>query len=134
MELSSETVNEVVLYQENPSMFRNQPVGFVLTCILCLVVIGLVIFLIWWLQCKATTLTITTDRTRLRRGLLSKSITEVWHQDVRNVQLHQSFIQRILNVGRLGISSAGDSGVEISVSGIPHPEKAKELIDKHRRR
>ena len=125
---------EVTLYDENPSMFRNRPVEFIITVILCAVVVGFVIFLVWWLRCKGTQLTITSDRTRLRKGILSKSITEVWHQDVRNVQLNQTFFQRLLGVGSLGISSAGQAGLEISVSGIPDPEQVKDLIDQHRRR
>jgi len=125
---------EVTLYDENPSMFRNRPVEFIVTALLCLVGVGVVIFLLWWLRCKGTQLTITSDRTRLRKGILSKSITEVWHQDVRNVQLKQTFFQRLLGVGSLGISSAGQAGLEISVSGIPDPEQVKDLIDQHRRR
>ena len=125
---------EVTLYDENPSMFRNRPVEFIITALLCIIGVGLVFFLIWWLRCKGTQLTITSDRTRLRKGILSKSITEVWHQDVRNVQLNQTFFQRMLGVGSLGITSAGQAGLEISVSGIPDPEQVKELIDQHRRR
>ena len=115
-------------------MFRNSPVEFIVTVVLCVVLVGFVIFLVWWLRCKGTQLTITTDRTRLRKGILSKSITEVWHQDVRNVQLNQTFFQRLLGVGSLGISSAGQAGLEISVSGIPDPDQVKNLIDQHRRR
>ncbi|MEL7499424.1 MAG: PH domain-containing protein [Planctomycetota bacterium] len=125
---------EVTYYDEHPSMFRNRPVEFVLTCVLCLVGVGLIMFLIWWLRCKGTQLTVTSERTRLRKGILSKSITEVWHQDVRNVQLHQTFFQRMLGVGTIGVSSSGQSGLEISVSGIPDPDHVKELIDRHRRR
>lgn len=128
------STEEVTFYEENPSMFRNEPVLFVLTCLLSLIGVGLVVFLVWWLRCKGTTLTVTSDRTRLRKGILSKSITEVWHRDIRNVQLKQSFFQRIFDVGSLGISSAGQSGLEISVSGIPDPDGVKELIDKHRPR
>lgn len=124
---------ETVFYDENPSMFRNRPLEFVISCLLCLVGVGFVILLVWWLRCKGTQLTVTNERTRLRTGLLSKSITEVWHRDVRNVQLRQTFFQRILGVGYLGISSAGQGGVEISVRGIPDPERVKELIDNHRR-
>ncbi len=124
---------EVTYYEENPSMFRNQPIWFVICCILSLVGVGLVIFFFWWLKCKGTTLTVTNDRTRLRKGILSKSVTEVWHEDIRNVQLDQTFFQRIFDVGTIGISSAGQSGLEISVSGMPNPDYVKELIDKNRR-
>ncbi len=149
---------EKVLYEAHPSMFRNHPLWFIGLILLCLVgfalpflpfitsgmtkfveilvpmVIGLICFGVWWLKCKGTTVTVTSERTSCRRGILSKSITEVWHQDIRNVQLDQSLIQRILDVGTIGISSAGQSGLEISVSGIPNPDKIKQLIDQYRRR
>ena len=149
---------EKVLYEAHPSMFRNHPVLFSLTVLLCLsgfllpflpfevswttrfieilvpLVIGLLIFLYWWIQVKGTTLTLTTERTSCRRGILGKSVTEVWHQDIRNVQFDQTLLQRILNVGSIGISSAGQNEVEVNVSGVPHPDKIKRLIDEHRRR
>ena len=125
---------EITLYEENPSMFRNRPVEFGVNCLLCFAGVGLVLFAIWWLKCKGTTLTVTDERVRLRKGILSKSITEVWHQDVRNVQLEQTFFQRIFGVGTIGISSAGQNEIEVNVSGIPDPERVKELIDQHRRR
>jgi len=149
---------EQVLYEAHPSMFRNHPLWFIGLVVLCLIgfafpflpidtsgvtkfveiviplVIGLLCFGFWWLKCKGTTVTVTSERTSCRRGILSKSITEVWHQDIRNVQLDQSFLQRILDVGTIGISSAGQSGLEISVSGIPDPDRIKQLIDQHRRR
>ena len=149
---------EQVLYEAHPSMFRNHPVYFILTCLLCIsgfllpflpfdaswstwaievlvpLLIGLAIFFYWWLQIKGTTLTVTTERTSCRRGILSKAITEVWHQDIRNVQLNQTFLQRVLDVGTIGISSAGQNEVEVNVSGVPNPDKIKQLIDKHRRR
>lgn len=114
-------------------MFRNQPLGFLSTIILCAVGVGFIILLVWWLRCMGTTLTVTSERTALRRGVLSKSIVEVWHQDVRNVQLYQSFWQRVFDVGHIGISSAGQGDVEIQVNGMPHPERVKQLIDQHRR-
>ena len=148
---------EKVLYEAHPSMFRNHPFWYCLTVLLCLsgfllpflfkaswttrfieilvpLLIGLGVVCVWWLKIKGTTLTVTTERTSCRRGILSKAITEVWHQDIRNVQLNQSFLQRILDVGKIGISSAAQSGLEISVAGIPRPDEIKQLIDQHRRR
>lgn len=153
------SLEETTLYQGNPSMFRNHPLWFVGNMLVIVLGLGLTIYLLitghnygaltalaigvggggiaygcWWLQCKACKLTVTNDRTTLRRGLLAKNLTEVWHQDVRNVQLDQTFLQRIFDVGRVGISSAGQAEIEISVNGIPDPDRVKELIDEHRRR
>ncbi len=130
--MSEQIEEERTLYEAHPSMFRNQPVGFVLTAILCVAVVGIIMMIAWWFKCKGTTLTVTDKRTRLRRGIFSKSITEVWHSDVRNVVLEQTFFQRVFGVGMIGISSAGQSGMEISVTGIPDPDQVKQLIDERR--
>ena len=124
---------EVVLYEAHPAMFRNHPFYFVL-CILLIAFFGagLILLLLWWIQVLGTRLTITTEQTTLRRGILSKFTNDVFHSNVRNIQVRQSFFQRLLNVGWIGISSAGQSGLEIEVNGIIDPEKVKEIIDEHR--
>lgn len=117
----------------NPKMFRNRPILFLLCVVLIIAYgAGLVILLVWWIQTKCTTLTITDKNTTLRRGILSKSINEVRHKDVRNVQVYQSFLQRILGVGRLALSSSGQDGLEIVVNGIRAPMRLKKLIDDQR--
>lgn len=124
---------ENTLYESHPSMFRNRPVGFVLSVILIAAFgLGLPILLIWWLKCLGTTLTVTTKRTTLRTGILAKNTNDVWHRDVRNIQISQGFLQRIFGVGTVAISSAGQGDVEIAVNGMPNPEKIKRLIDEQR--
>ncbi len=123
---------EKELYRAHPAMFRNHPVSFILTLILCLVGVGLIIFLVWWLKHLGTTLIITENRTILRKGILARNTNEVLHENIRNIQINQSFLQRIFNVGDIGIASAGQSDVEIQVKGIPGPREVKQLIDQYR--
>lgn len=113
-------------------MFRNHPIGFTLSILLSPVGVGLVILGVWYLRARSTELTVTNLRTRLHQGWFSRSITEVWHRDIRNVQLSQTFAQRILGTGRIGISSSGQAGIEIDVSGLRDPDEIKKLIDKYR--
>lgn len=120
-------------YSAHPAMFRNNPLGFALAVLLCFVLVGFAILLVWWLQCRATTLTVTEERTILRKGLLAKATTEVWHRDVRNVQISQGLLQRMLGVGTVGISSAGQAGVEILAVGIPEPVTVRRIIDQYKR-
>ena len=124
--------DEETIFVDSPSMFRNNPIGFAVTLLLCLVGVGIPILLVWYIRCRSTELTITNLRTRLHRGWLSRSITEVWHRDVRNVQLDQTFFQRMFDTGRIGISSAAQSGIEIDVSGLQGPDKIKSIIDRYR--
>lgn len=137
--------DEPKLLVVSASMIRTDPFRFVTLCLLTPVV-AFVLFAVyplalpvvalpwawWYLLTRSRTLTITDRRSRFRRGILSKSISEVWHRDVRNVQVSQTFFQRLLSCGSIGISSAGQAGVEIEMRGIPHPYRVKELIDSHR--
>jgi uncharacterized membrane protein YdbT with pleckstrin-like domain len=124
--------DEQILYESHPAMFRSHPIAFILCLVLCAVGVGLVIFLFWALGCAATTLTVTDKRVILRKGLLSKYVNEVMNSDVRNIQVSQTFLQRLFGVGTIGISTAAQSGIEIEVVGIPHPDQVREIIDAHR--
>ena len=104
---------EEVLYESHPSMIRNHPFAFALCILLSFVGVGLVILLIWWIRVLGTKLTVTNEQTTLRTGILSKHTNDVFHSNVRNIQVRQTMMQRIFNVGWIGISSAGQDGLEI---------------------
>ena len=121
------------LYRSHPSMFKNRPVGFIISLLLIPAAgLGLLILLIWWLRVLGTTLTITNKRIIFRKGILSKYTNEVYHSDVRNVQLSQGVFQRMLGVGNVGVSTAGQGDMEIYAAGIPDPQKVKTIIDQNR--
>lgn len=82
----------------------------------------------WWLQTRYTTLTVTNRRTELRRGLFSRRTSEVRHEDVRNLQVHQTTMERLLGVGDIAISSAGQDDLEIHVNGISNPQKIASIV------
>jgi phage FluMu protein Com len=95
-------------------------------------VVGLLWLGVWKVLALEVRLEITTKRTIERRGLFSKSTTEVMHADIRNFQLSQSFWQRLLNVGTIGISSAANEDVEIVMKNVPKPEEVRKIIDLYR--
>ena len=119
---------ETELLECRPAMFRASPITFILCVLLVPFLLGALLLLIWWLQCKATCLTVTNKRTTLRRGILSKHTTEVRHTDVRNIQVRQGVFQRMFGIGAIGVSTAGTAGVELQVSGIPHPKAIADMI------
>jgi Bacterial PH domain len=120
---------ERVLYSRHTAMVGNNPLKFLFFVLLIpLCGVGVLMLFLWWLECLGTTLTVTNLRTILSRGILSKFTNDVLHQDVRNVRVKQTFLQRIFRVGYLGISSSAQSSIEIEVFGIPFPEHIKELV------
>jgi uncharacterized membrane protein YdbT with pleckstrin-like domain len=125
--------NEEILLEINPVMFRNNPVGFILSVLsIALAGLGLVILGVWWLTTKADTLTISNKRTIQRKGLFSKRTSEVLHRDVRNIEMNQTFFQRLCGVGSIGIASSGQAGIEIHFTGAQDPDSVKALIDRFR--
>jgi uncharacterized membrane protein YdbT with pleckstrin-like domain len=123
---------EMILYQDSPAMFRNRPVLFLACCALIPFGIGLVVLLVWWLRCLATTLVITDRRVTLRKGLLSKSTNDVLIADIRNVQVRQSLLQRIFGVGAVAVSTSGQGDMEIEVHGMPAPDRIKAILNDRR--
>ena len=95
-------------------------------------VVGLVVFGVWKLKTLETSLEITNKRTIERKGILSRFTSEVRHQDIRNIQVTQSFLERLLGVGTIGISSAGQDDVEIVADDVPGPDRIRRVIDLYR--
>lgn len=87
--------------------------------------------LFWWLQTLFVTLTVTDERTILRKGIVAKETSEVRHRDVRNLQLDQNVLERLLGVGDLAISSAGQGDMEIHVDGVPKPDEVAAIVRRH---
>jgi uncharacterized membrane protein YdbT with pleckstrin-like domain len=75
---------------------------------------------------------VTTKRTVMHRGFFSRATSEVVHDNIRNIQVDQTFLQRVFGVGRIGISSSGQDGVEIQVNHLREPDKLREIIDLYR--
>jgi hypothetical protein len=107
-----------------PSMMRAHP-------FLALLTLGIGILPLW-LKYLGEKIQVTNKRTILRRGFFSKQTTEVLHDHVRNIQVTQTFWNRVFDVGTLGISSSGQEGIEIVAWNIPHPEDVKRTIDMYR--
>jgi len=115
------------LYAAHPVMFKNNPLGFIVSLILVPVGIGILILLVWHLKNKSTKLTVTESEILFEKGLLSKDRSEVSVGSVRTIRVKQSFFDRIFGVGRVEIFTAGDSP-EIVANGLPDPNRVRELI------
>ncbi|MCK4872256.1 MAG: PH domain-containing protein [Phycisphaerales bacterium] len=132
-----------------PAMFRAHPLlGLIATVIFIAGIVGAIywegywpliisalaagFFFGWWVKKQTVRLRITNKRSILQRGLLSKSTSEVLHDHVRNIQTDQTMLGRVFRVGSVGISSAGQDGIEILVDDLPNPVKLRSIIDAYR--
>jgi hypothetical protein len=98
----------------------------------CLLAGGaLVMFFWWWVLSLFTTVTVTNKRTTFQEGLISRETSEVQHDDVRNLQIDQNILERLLGIGDIAISSSGQDDMEIQVKGIPSPDRLAKVIRKN---
>lgn len=115
-------------YSEHPVMFKNNPLGFIISLLLVPVFgVGLLILLFWYLKCKSSKLTIHENDLLYEKGLLSKERSEVSLHRIRTVTVKQSFFNRIFGVGTIEIYTAGDRP-EMTAHGMPDPNRVRELV------
>jgi uncharacterized membrane protein YdbT with pleckstrin-like domain len=119
-----------VIYQAHPAMFRAHPFWFVFSVLLIAAFgLGILILLYWYIKTRAATITVTDNDIMYEKGILSKDRTSVSLRHIRAVQVTQGFINRILGVGTVEISTAGDEP-EFTVKDMPDPHEIREAISK----
>lgn len=77
-----------------------------------------------------TVYTITNERLRIKRGILSKKVQQTDIDRVQNVNTEQSPLQRILRVGRVDFDTAGYDDASFTFDGIAEPEQIVAAVDK----
>lgn len=160
--LPSEFGPEVRVLRLRPAMFRARPFSFIALVLLMTaagvlalyagvrteplwpgdafwLVVGALVFLaaavtlaVWFLKTMSACLEITTKRTTESHGLFSRATSEVLHDNIRNIAVKQSFVDRVFNVGLMEISSSGQAGIEITMKDVRDPHGVRETIDKYR--
>jgi uncharacterized membrane protein YdbT with pleckstrin-like domain len=82
-----------------------------------------------WLERVATHYTITDRRIIIRKGILSRHERAAHIDRVQNVNLTQSFFDRIFQVGTLDFDTAGTEDSDFKFTGIAHPDELRTKID-----
>jgi len=116
------------LYAAHPVMFKNNPLGFILSILLIPVFgVGIIILLVWYIKTRSSRLAVTEGEILYEQGLLSKHRSEFGFSSVRTIKVKQSFFNRIFGTGTIEIYTAGDKP-EIVAAGLPDPNRVRELI------
>jgi membrane protein YdbS with pleckstrin-like domain len=143
---------DVIVEQVHPVMFRGYPFRFLGYCALTLVGIGFLILalmhasywwlvlglaatgygvmhlLTWWLRVRHTVLTVTRQRCTLQSGIFVTEKTDVPMKDIADVHVDQDLLSRILNVGDVVVTTAGDAPRQFVMKAIPSPRQVAHQI------
>ena len=76
---------------------------------------------------------VTTERLRIRRGILSRRVQQTQLERVQNVNTDQSFFERILQIGTVDFDTAGTEDSDFTFRGIADPEQVVGADDRAQR-
>ena len=93
----------------------------------------LIPLIIAWFKRSAVVLRVYRGRVTLTRGIFSKCERELFMGDIRSIDVDQSFLGRIANIGDLTISTSATEDATEHVEGVPGPQKIRDLIVAQRR-
>jgi uncharacterized membrane protein YdbT with pleckstrin-like domain len=77
---------------------------------------------------NSTVLRIFPERIALARGFVSKCYRDYNPRDIRSIDIDQSFLQRIVGIGDLTISTAATAEGTEQIKSIPDPKGVRDLI------
>jgi len=142
---------EVDVRRIRPAMFRASPLKFLLFVLLILAgLAGTILFppfwyiglggavlatgflIAWKLRTLGEGMILTNKRIVDREGFFRRETSEIRYSDIKNVQIRQSFMQRLLGVGTIAISTAAEHEDEVAMDDVPRPDEVARIVDLYR--
>src|SRR5918997_3938652 len=139
---------ETELYAGRPSWraLMSFYVGGIGLAVLVLVILGLLVgewalaaaiaaalavltLLVGYLRRVSTKYLITTQRLRIRRGIIRRHVQETRLERVQNVNYNQSVLDRMLGAGTVDFDTAGTDDSEFRFEWVDGPEKVVRAVD-----
>lgn len=121
---------EEVVWTGSPSQVLNLPV-YVVCGLLFWLVIPVFIAVWKWLVLRNTRYELTTERLRIRQGVLNKELDELELYRVRDYRLEQPFCLRLFSLGNITLRSSDTSHPFIVLRAIRDGEAVREQIRTH---
>lgn len=76
----------------------------------------------------STVLRIRPRRITLERGLFAKCYLDYNPRDIRSIDIDQSFLQRMVGIGDLTLSTAATVEAAEQIKSIPDPKRIRDLV------
>jgi uncharacterized membrane protein YdbT with pleckstrin-like domain len=118
---------EKELWRGTPSHWVNLP-WYVAWLLLFWLVVPLFILLWQWLVLRNTVYELTTERLKLRRGVLNKHLDEVELYRVRDYKLEQPFFLRLFGLGNILLQTSDRSHPSVRLRAIRDGEQLYERV------
>lgn len=97
---------------------------------LIVLIAGLALSALVYLRHAATGYVLTSEELYVKRGLVSRSVTNVRLERVQDTGFTQSWLQRLLGYGDVTVSTAGGGGVELRFEDVDDPADVNSRISR----
>ena len=121
--------DEQVIYEAKLSFWSDLPASLLGFFLLTFYGLGLVIWIILYMQYVSTELAFTNKRVVAKFGFISKKTIELNISKVESLQISQNFLGRIFNFGTIIISGAGNP--QAPIPGIANPMEFRRAFMEH---
>jgi uncharacterized membrane protein YdbT with pleckstrin-like domain len=99
-----------------------------LAVVIAAIIVG-VTLIVGYLRRVSTKYLITTQRLRISRGIVRRSVQETRLDRVQNVNYEQSVLDRVFGVGNVDFDTAGTDDSEFRFEWVNGPEKVVRAVD-----
>jgi uncharacterized membrane protein YdbT with pleckstrin-like domain len=119
--------NEEVVWAGSPSQVVNLPV-FVVCALFCWLVVPIFVALWKWLVVKNIRYELTTERLKLRQGVLNRALDEIELYRVRDYRLEQPFFLRIFSLGNIIVRTTDTTHALLVLRAVRDGENVLEAL------
>jgi uncharacterized membrane protein YdbT with pleckstrin-like domain len=102
-------------------------IGFLLLVIALVLVAG-------FIRRFATVYMITTERLRIKHGIIARHVQQTDIERVQNVNTNQSVLERMLQVGTVDFDTAGTGDSDFKFAGVEDPEEVVAAVERGAKR
>jgi uncharacterized membrane protein YdbT with pleckstrin-like domain len=82
----------------------------------------------------ATVYSITSQRLRIKQGIIARHVQQTDIERVQNVNTRQSVLERMLQVGTVDFDTAGTGDSDFKFAGVEDPEEVVAAVDRAQKR
>ena len=121
--------DEEVVWADTPHKSSLVP-ALVVGVPLAIILVGIPIIVAAYLHRENTEYVVTTDALYRKSGVLSRNVQRVDFDKVQNISFSQGVVGNYFGYGKVDISTAGGSGVEMQFQSVADPKSVQERINR----
>jgi uncharacterized membrane protein YdbT with pleckstrin-like domain len=121
---------EEFVWTGSPSQLVNAPV-FIVCALFCWLIVPIFIAIWKWLVVRNIRYELTTERLRLREGVLNKKLDEIELYRVRDYRLEQPLLLRIFSLGNVIVRSTDTTNPVVVLRAIRDSENVLGLVRRY---